>query len=151
MERFEQLRDAIMLAVSAEYEKPLEKGGRPYFLHPLRVMMRMDSPEQMMAAVLHDVVEDTEITLEDLAARGYPPAVIDAVDRLTRRENDEDYEAYIERLAASDLARKVKLADLEDNMDVRRLGEVTEKDRRRLDKYLKTWRRLRTRHDNGDG
>jgi (p)ppGpp synthase/HD superfamily hydrolase len=143
MDGIEQLRDAIMLAVSAEYEKPLDKGGQPYFLHPLRVMMRMDTPEQMMAAVLHDVVEDTQITLEDLTARGYPPAVIDAVERLTRHDEEEDYEAYINRLAPSDLARKVKLADLEDNMDVRRLRSISEKDQRRLDKYLKTWRRLR--------
>jgi (p)ppGpp synthase/HD superfamily hydrolase len=96
---------------------------------------------EMMAAVLHDVVEDTPITLEDLQAAGYPPEVIAAVDSLTRRE-DEAYESYLERCRANPIGLRVKLADMQDNMDIRRLQDLRDKDLARLQKYIKGWHYL---------
>jgi (p)ppGpp synthase/HD superfamily hydrolase len=135
------LDDAILLAVQA-HRGQLDRYGAPYILHPLRVLQRMESEHERMAAVLHDVVEDTPYTLDDLRQMGYPEDVLQAVDRLTRRD-DETYEQYVERAAADPLARRVKLADLEDNMDLRRLDNVADKDRERLERYLNAWRYLK--------
>ena len=127
------LDDAIVLAVTA-HRGQTDKGGAPYILHPLRVMLACDTNEQRIAAVLHDTVEDCGIAL-DTVRDSFGAAIADAVDALTRREG-ETYEAFIERCAANPIARTVKLADLADNMDWRRLGrEPNEKDRERLLKY----------------
>ncbi|MEW6265914.1 MAG: GTP pyrophosphokinase [Thermodesulfobacteriota bacterium] len=112
----------------------MDKVGQPYILHPLRVMLRLDSLTEKMVGVLHDLIEDTGWTLEKLTGQGYPPEVIVALDRLTRRPKEE-YEDFIERLKNDSLARRVKLADLEDNLDVSRLPEITSRDLARLDKY----------------
>ncbi len=135
------LEDAIALAVQAHRGQP-DRYGAPYILHPLRVMQRVEGKHERMAAVLHDVVEDTSYTLDDLRQMGYPDDVLRAVDHLTRRD-DETYEQYVERAAADPVARRVKLADLEDNMDIHRLDTVTDKDRERLNRYLKAWRYLK--------
>ncbi|NMO17557.1 GTP pyrophosphokinase [Pyxidicoccus fallax] len=135
------LEDALTLAVEA-HRGQKDKADRPYILHPLRVMMRLETDEERTVALLHDVVEDTPWTLERLRERGYPDAVLSALDALTRREG-ETYEAFIERLRPHALARRVKLADLEDNMDVRRLAAVTPKDAERLSRYRAAWARLR--------
>jgi (p)ppGpp synthase/HD superfamily hydrolase len=119
-----------------------DKAGQPYILHPLRVMMRLESDAERTVAMLHDVVEDTPWTLERLREAGYPEDVLRALDALTRRDG-ETYEAFIERLRPDALARRVKLADLEDNMDVRRLTAVTPKDAERLARYRAAWSRLR--------
>ena len=135
------LEDAIALAVEA-HRGQRDKAGQSYILHPLRVMMRLETDEERTVAILHDVVEDTPWTLERLRAAGYPEAVLSALDALTRRDG-ETYEAFIERLRPDALARRVKLADLEDNMDVRRLASVTPKDTERLARYRAAWARLR--------
>lgn len=119
-----------------------DKAGAVYLLHPLRLMLRMEDEAAMMAAVLHDVVEDTAWTLDDLAAEGFPPEVLAAVDRLTKRPGQPE-EDYLDRLIPDPLAVVVKLADLEDNMNLFRIAEPTEKDLRRLAKYRRTWSRLR--------
>jgi (p)ppGpp synthase/HD superfamily hydrolase len=87
----------------------------PYILHPLRVMCAVEGPHARMAAVLHDVIEDTDVTLADLQIAGYPRPVIDAVDCLTHRDG-ETYARYIERVATDPLATIVKVADLRDNL-----------------------------------
>ncbi len=92
--------------------------------------------------VLHDIVEDTGWTLEALRREGFPEDIVEAVASLTRQQ-DESYEAFIERAAQHPIARRVKLADLEDNMDTRRLKTLTKKDQSRLARYLKAWRRLK--------
>jgi (p)ppGpp synthase/HD superfamily hydrolase len=135
------LEDALALAVQAHHGQR-DKAGQPYILHPLRVMMRLESEAERTVALLHDVVEDTPWTLERLRALGYPEGVLAALDALTRREG-ETYEAFIERLRPDPLARRVKLADLEDNMDVRRLTQVTPEDTERLARYRAAWARLR--------
>jgi (p)ppGpp synthase/HD superfamily hydrolase len=134
------LEEAIRIAVEA-HRGQRDRAGAPYILHPLRVMLRVHTDAERMAAVLHDVVEDTPWTLDDLRARGFPPEVLDAVDALTRRP-DEPYEALVERAAAHPVARRVKLADLEDNLDLRRLDRVTAADVERIDRYLRALRRL---------
>ena len=124
---------AIQIAAQA-HEGQRDKAGDPYILHPLRMMLRMRQDEERIVAVLHDVVEDSDWTLDDLRREGFSEVVVEAVDALTRRE-DETYEAFVERAGRYPLARQVKLADLEDNMDVTRLRSITEKDQARLDRY----------------
>lgn len=133
------LERAIQIATEA-HKGQYDKSGKPYILHPLRVMLRMNTPEQMMAGVLHDVVEDTSWTLTQLREEGFPEEVVQAVDCLSRRE-DESYDQFVERLLPHPIARKVKLADLEDNMDIRRLsGSLSDKDVDRVNRYIKYWR-----------
>ena len=135
------LEDAIALAVEA-HKGQRDKAGQTYILHPLRVMIRLDTDAERMAAILHDVVEDTPYTLERLRQLGYPEEVLGALDCLTKREG-ETYEAFIERVLPHALARRVKLADLEDNMDLRRLPTVGPKDAERLSRYRAAWTRLK--------
>lgn len=135
------LEEAISLAVSA-HKGQKDKAGNPYILHPLRMMLSLDSDECRMAAVLHDVVEDCDVSLQDLKDAQFPESVIEAVECVTRRP-DESYQEFIERAAENPIARAVKLADLEDNMDVRRLHKFGEKDGERMGRYLKAWKRLK--------
>ncbi len=135
------LEDAIALAVQA-HRGQQDKAGQPYILHPLRVMFRVESEEERMVAILHDVVEDTPITLAELRERGFADRVVEAVDALTRRDG-EAYDDFVARAAANPLARPVKLADLEDNMDLRRMSAFADKDSERMARYLKAWRSLK--------
>ena len=135
------LGKAIALAAQAHQEQ-YDKAGAPYILHPLRLMLRMRSETDMMAAILHDVVEDTDWTLDKLQQAGFPDEVVQAVECLTHRDQ-ETYEEFIARVMENPIARRVKLADLEDNMDMRRLSTVTEKDVQRLHKYHRAWVALR--------
>lgn len=91
-----------------------------------------------MAAVLHDVVEDTEWTLERLREAGFPQMVLEAVDCLTHREG-ESYEGFVERVRTNPIARQVKIADLEDNMNIRRINQLGARDLERLEKYHRAW------------
>lgn len=127
------LERAIEIAAKA-HAGQVDKAGQPYVLHPLRMMLAVTTPEACMAAVLHDVVEDTAVTLDELRAEGFSASVLEAVDALTKREG-EDYEACIRRVAPNPIAREVKLADLRDNSDLSRIAEPTERDRERIRKY----------------
>jgi (p)ppGpp synthase/HD superfamily hydrolase len=134
------LEDAIALAVDA-HRGQLDKSGQPYILHPLRVMFRCQTDAQRIVAVLHDVVEDTGCTFDDLRQLGYSEDILAALDCVTKREG-ESYDAFVERAAANPIARAAKIADIEDNLDLRRLPGVAEKDIARLARYVKAWRRL---------
>ena len=134
------LDKAVSLAAQAHLGQT-DKAGAPYILHPLRVMFRCRSAAAMMAAVLHDVVEDTPVTLADLRSQGFPEEVVRAVGCLTRLA-DETYEAFIERVKTDPVALEVKVADLEDNMDLRRLADPQPRDLERLAKYRRAWREL---------
>jgi len=139
------LEDAIALAMKAHLGQK-DRVGEPYILHPLRVMFRLgwDAPEAArIAAVLHDVVEDTAIQLRDLRRLGYSEEVVAAVELLSRRP-DDSYEQFIERVLPNSIARRVKRADLEDNMELRRLPIVTAKDLERLARYRSAWARIVT-------
>ncbi len=111
-----------------------DKADAPYLLHPLRVMQQVETMPQKLAALLHDLVEDTPVTLEDLRALGFGEEVVRAVGLLTKRE-DESYFDFVERAGADDVARAVKLADIEDNMNLDRLPNPTDKDRERVTRY----------------
>ncbi|MBF0402139.1 MAG: GTP pyrophosphokinase [Magnetococcales bacterium] len=128
------LERALFLAVTAHLGQ-VDKVGAPYILHPLRLMLRAESEAAKMVALLHDTVEDTSLTLDILRQEGFAEPILNAVDRLTHRP-EESYEAYIQRLQQDPLAVQVKLLDLVDNQDVRRLNPIpSEADQRRLEKY----------------
>lgn len=135
------LEDAIGLAVEA-HRGQTDKIGQPYVLHVLRVMFRCETEVERIVAVLHDVVEDTGRSFDDLRRLGYSEEILAALDCVTKRDG-ESYEQFVERAAQNPVARRVKLADLDDNMDVRRLTAVSQKDADRLDRYVKAWRRLK--------
>jgi GTP diphosphokinase / guanosine-3',5'-bis(diphosphate) 3'-diphosphatase len=124
---------AIEIAVLA-HAGQVDKGGDPYILHPLRVMLRMTTDEERIAAVLHDVVEDSEYTLESLAAEGFSPSVVSALDALTKRPGETRIEAA-HRAARHPLARLVKLADNAENSDLSRIPSPSEKDFARMEQY----------------
>ena len=115
--------------------------GAPYILHPLRIMMKMSSEPERVVAILHDVVEDSAVTLEDLAQSGFLRLILDAVDCLTHRKG-ESSGAYVERVAGNALARKIKVADLEDNMEIRRIHGLAERDKERMIRYQEAYRFL---------
>lgn len=134
------LDEAIKLATQAHYGQ-VDKAGAVYILHPLRLMMRMNSDEERITAVLHDAVEDTSVTLNVLEALGFSNNVINAIDSLTRRDG-EDYSSFIDRVNLSPLARKVKIEDIRDNLDVTRLPSLTSKDTDRIRKYHEALKKL---------
>ena len=131
---------AIELA-KQHHEGQTDKAGNPYIEHPLRVMNQMKSEEEKIVAVLHDIVEDTDISLNDLKNEGFSEEVVSAVECLTKQDG-ENYDSYIERISFNPLAVKIKLADLEDNRDLTRLPQVTDKDLERLEKYDKALEKL---------
>ncbi len=134
------LEKAIAIAVNA-HSGQVDKAGQPYILHPLRMMLRLDGEAERVVGVLHDVIEDTSVTADDLRREGFPDEILDALACVTKRKG-ETYPGFVARAAKNPIARRVKLADLEDNMDVRRLHTVTKRDAKRLTKYLAAWRRL---------
>jgi len=135
------LEDAIALATEA-HKGQIDKAGQPYILHPLRVMFAVEGETARIVGVLHDVVEDSDFGFDDLREMGYGDDIINALDCLTRR-NDETYMAFVERAKQNPLARQVKLADIEDNMDVRRLTTITDRDVDRLRRYREAWTYLK--------
>lgn len=141
MEEMTLLEKAIALAVDAHAGQK-DKVGQPYILHPLRVMLRVQGEEDRVAAILHDVLEDTATTRKQLADLGVPPTVLEALDCLTKTSEEEDYDLFIGRVAQNAMAIRVKLADLDDNMDLNRLPNVTARDQRRLAKYKAAQTRL---------
>lgn len=117
------------------------KAGAPYILHPLRVMFSMADDAERIVAVLHDVVEDSDTTLDDLRAEGFPEEIVLAVDSVTRRKG-ESYGEFTDRAGRNLIGTKVKIADLEDNMDIGRISNPTAKDYRRVERYAATWVKL---------
>lgn len=130
-----------MIVAAKAHMGQLDKGGQPYILHPVRVMLQCKTIEEKTVALLHDVLEDTPVTVADLRQAGFPEEVVDAVVCLTKGEQ-EDYMAYIERVCNNPLAMEVKLADLADNMDLKRLPGLTPRDFRRLEKYIRAKMRI---------
>ncbi len=134
------LERAIEIAVQA-HKGQRDRNGDPYVLHPLRLMLRGRTAEEKIVAVLHDVVEDSEWTLEQLRAEGFPAKIVAAVDNLTKRPR-ENYTKFVRRSASHPLSRQIKIFDLEDNMNPLRLKTVDAKALKRLKKYVRAWRFL---------
>jgi (p)ppGpp synthase/HD superfamily hydrolase len=132
------LEKAIRVALQV-HSGQQDRYGRPYILHPLYVMLQMDTETEMMAAVLHDVIEDSDTTLQDLRDDGFPEEVVEAVSLMTHDKEQQSYESYVRELRPHPVARKIKLADLRHNMDIRRMDRVRERDLARLEKYRNAW------------
>ena len=135
------IETSLQIALRA-YAGKVDKAGREYILHPLRVMAKMRTGLEMSAALLHDVLEDSEITAEELLAEGIPAEVVDAVQHLTKNEN-QDYMDFVARAGKNKIAAAVKLADIEDNIDVLRLSSLGEEDLARIRKYHAAWHLLK--------
>ena len=118
-----------------------DKIGENYYYHPIRVAEKCQSDNAKVVALLHDTIEDTEVTVEILQEEGFSQEIIDGILSVTKRES-ESYEDFVRRVGENPLGREVKIADLEDNMDIRRLKEITEDDVARLRKYLRAWQYL---------
>ena len=129
------IEKAIEIATIA-HAGDIDKAGAPYIFHPIRLMLAVTTPSEQMAAVLHDTVEDTDITFNDLKNAKFPQEVIDAVEALTKRNGENRLDAAA-RAVANPIARVVKLADVTDNMDLSRIPKPTEKDFTRLAEYKK--------------
>ncbi|VVN91462.1 HD domain-containing protein [Pseudomonas fluorescens] len=127
------LERAIAIAANA-HEGQVDKGGSPYILHPLKVMLRVGTLEERIVAVLHDVVEDCGISLDDLRKEGFSETVLEAIASVTKVPG-ESYEAFIERAALNPVGRVVKLADLEENSDLSRIEQPSWDDLERIEKY----------------
>ena len=137
----EQLNRAILLAMEAHEGQLDTHNGRPYVEHPFRVMNAGHTLQEKIVGILHDVVEDTSLTLRQLSEEGFTKEIIDGVDAMTRRDM-ESYDEYIVRLQGNPIAVRVKLNDLTDNMDIRRWKEVQYHDLARLQKYLEAYKLL---------
>ena len=135
------LEKAIEIAMKA-HRGQLDKYGAPYLGHVTRVMNMGRTEEEKICGILHDVVEDTDWTFEQLAAEGFSPVVIEALRCITKLSEDEDYDHFVQRTLQNRLSCLVKLNDLTDNMDIKRMPEVTEKDVARLNKYLRAYRTI---------
>ena len=135
------LERAIEIATEA-HRGQFDKAGNDYIGHPLRVMAMGKTTDEKIVGVLHDIVEDTDWTFEGLAAEGFSAEVIDALRCVTKLSEDEPYDKFIARVKANPLAVAVKLNDLSDNMDIRRLPYISYKDVKRLKKYLRAYKQL---------
>ena len=135
------LERAIQIATEA-HKGQLDKAGRDYIGHPLRVMEMGKTEDEKIVGVLHDVIEDTDWTFEKLEAEGFSREVIEALKCVTKLSENENYDDFIERVKKNPLSVAVKINDLTDNMDIRRLPYLSDKDVKRLKKYLKAYKKL---------
>ena len=135
------LQRAIEIATEA-HKGQFDKSGKDYIGHPLRVMEMGRTEEEKIVGVLHDVVEDTDWTFEALEAEGFSQEIIAALKCVTKISENENYDDFIERVKKNPLAIAVKINDLTDNMDIRRLPYLSDKDVKRLKKYLKAYKKL---------
>lgn len=136
MKRFEnQIEKALFIALTA-HSGQVDKAGKPYILHPLTVAMMQNTEEEFIAGLLHDVVEDSDVTLEYLEEQGFSKEILEAV-RLLTHEEGEDYLEYVKKIRGNKIATRVKIADLKHNSDLGRFSEVTEKDILRLERKYK--------------
>lgn len=126
-------KQALKLCFEAHRDQ-IDKSGMPYVLHPFHLAEQMDTEESTIVALLHDIVEDTDYTLQDLKALGFPSNVIDALALMTH-DPKVPYMEYVKGISANPLATKVKLADLRHNSDLSRLDSVDEKALSRVKKY----------------
>ena len=129
------LARAIEIAASA-HRNQADKGGSPYILHPIRVMMSLDTEDEKIVGILHDVIEDSDVwNFERLKEEGFEENILSALKSVTELSGDEDYQQFIKRAGQNEIGRNVKIADIKDNLDVTRIGTLNEKDLLRINKY----------------
>ena len=140
-EDYQALFDKAVSLVLEKHRGQVDKAGKPYYGHVIRVSQNLIDTKQKLVGLLHDIIEDTDVTAEFLLQEGFPQEIVDGIVSVTRQEG-EDYQDFVDRASRNEIGRYVKMADLEDNMNIFRLNEITEEDRLRLNKYLKAWRKL---------
>jgi (p)ppGpp synthase/HD superfamily hydrolase len=140
--------DALRL-IADKFYGVTDEDGEPYVLHCLRVMLGVSDPQVQLVALMHDVVEDTDVSLDDLSAMGFAPEVVQAVDLVTHRQG-VSYAEYVVRLSGNAWAREVKLADLRDNADLQRVlyrDDRQNRDAARISRYVLSYQFLTGRLD----
>ena len=140
IKNMKQLEKAIAIALKA-HQNQIDKGGKVYILHPLRIMLQMPTEELQIIAILHDVVEDSNYTFDNLKKEGFSVRIIKALQALTKQDN-EQYEDFIKRVKNNTLATKVKIADIKDNSNIKRIKNPKIKDLERIKKYKKALKML---------
>ena len=136
------LEKAIELALKYHKGQIKNGTGEEFILHVLRVMLKMDTEDEKISAVLHDIIEKTNCTLEDLKQQGFSNKIINTVEALSKRKG-EDYSEYIKRVKKDTGAVKIKIADLEDNMDLKNTKELTQVDIEKMNRRKKYYRELK--------
>lgn len=136
------LEKAIQIAEQA-HKGQKDKGGQPYILHLFRVMQKGKTETEQICGILHDLVEDTNWTFEDLKNEGFSEEIIDVLKCLTKKKG-EAYPLFIRRIAQNPIATRIKMNDLEDNMDITRLKEITDKDYMRIVEYHSAYNYLKS-------
>ena len=131
-----KIKKALEIAFDAHKDQ-VDKAGLPYIYHPFYLATQMETEESIIVALLHDVVEDSHYTFEDIESYDFSPRIMNAL-RLLTHEDSEDYIAYIHRVKENELARIVKLADLKHNSDESRLSHIDDKARERLNRYAES-------------
>ncbi len=129
------LQKALQICYEKHYGQ-VDKGGKPYFLHPVIVALMGKTNQEKICGLLHDVIEDTDCTLDDLENVGFSQEIIEVVDLLTKKPG-ESYEEYLMKIKANNLARKVKVNDLNHNSNLSRISSLKNEDFERLEKYRK--------------
>lgn len=142
MMNFDELREKAMQIAIKVHKGQLDKGGNDYINHPVRVERMCTCQEDRLVALLHDTIEDGDITADYLLMQGFPREIVDAILSVSRNK-DEDYFDFIQRCKVNPIGCRVKIADLKDNMDITRLKELTDKDIERLKKYHKAYNILK--------
>lgn len=138
MENQENLLEKAYKLCLEKHAGQTDKVGKPYFMHPFRVAERCDTTEQKIVALLHDTIEDTDVTPDFLSAMGFPQNIVEGILAVTRRD-DEDYFEFIKRASENPIGRVVKIHDLEDNMDIKRLESIDDRMKERLNRYIRSY------------
>ena len=135
--------DRVVFIAAREHLGVRDKGGHAYILHPMRIAMRLNTNDEelMSIAILHDVIEDSKLSFEDLKAEGFTDRVIEALKLLTRQKG-VSYDDYIDGMRGNRDALIVKREDLRDNSDITRLKGVSEKDFERMNKYIRSFAKV---------
>ena len=140
-QNYSELYDCALRIAIRAHEGQKDKSEREYVMHPIRVAERCKDPRAKIVALLHDTIEDTDVTADYLRKEGFPEEILSAILSVTKQEG-ENYEDFVRRASENSIGREVKIADLEDNMDIRRLRVITNEDVVRLQKYLRAWNYL---------
>lgn len=138
----ELINRALALSKKA-HDKQVDKAGVDYIQHPIYVASLVETEYEKTVALLHDVVEDSNISLLDLKEMNFPSEVVEAVALLTK-DKTISYQAYLEKIKGNEIARKVKLADLTHNSDISRLIDITPADEKRIQKYRQAIKYLKS-------
>lgn len=134
-EEYSKLLDKAAMICIKKHTGQRDKAESAYFQHPMRVALRCNSDDEKLVALLYDTIEDTDVTPEYLLSEGFPQYIVDAILSVTMR-NGESYMDFVARAKQNPLGRNIKLYDIEDNLNVLRLNEVTSETAERLNKYL---------------